>query len=100
MKRLAFASVALLLVSLLVSCSDETSTGRTPTAPPAPSLSLSTGAAPKGLSTVCLSYMTQLANTHEKLEKARAAERADVAAEAKLAKKVESFEKLVTDACR
>lgn len=97
MKRLAFVPAALLLVA----CSDEITPERTPTAPAAsaaPTLSRS-GVAPKGLSTVCLSYMTQLANTHEKLEKVQK-ERTDVALEAKLAKKAESFEKLVTDACR
>jgi hypothetical protein len=94
MKRLAFVPAALLLVA----CSDETTPERTPTAPAAPTLSRS-GTAPKGLSTICLSSMTQLANTNEKLEKVRK-ERTDVALEAKLATKAESFEKLVTDACR
>jgi hypothetical protein len=96
MKRLAFVSATLLL---LVACSDETPADRAPTAPAAPSFAQS-AAVPRGLSTVCLSYSTQLANTHEKLEKLHKEQRADAALETKLAKKVESFEKLVTDACR
>jgi hypothetical protein len=94
MNRLAFVAVALLLAA----CSDDPARERSPTAPPAPTFSRS-GHAPRGLSTVCLSYMTQLANTQEKLQKLEK-EPVDVALEKKLAKKAESFQKLVTDACR
>ena len=96
MKRLVFACVALLPIG----CSDQTPAARAPTAPLAPSFSRAAAPAPRGLSTVCLSYTTQLANAHEKLEKFQKGERADEALEAKLTKKVESFDKLVADACR
>ena len=94
MKRLTLAAAALLLTA----CTDDTRPDRIPTAPAAPSLSRS-ASAPRGLSTVCLSYMTRLANTREKLEKLQK-EPVDVTLEKKLAKNVESFEKLVTDTCR
>ena len=94
MKRLALASAALLL---LAACSDETTPERAPTAPASPLLSQSARTAPpKAVSTVCLSYMTQLANAEEKLAKAPA----EVALEKKLEKKVESLDKLTADACR
>jgi hypothetical protein len=44
--------------------------------------------------------MTQLANTHEKIEKLQKEQRLDATLGAKLTKKAESFEKLVSDACR
>jgi hypothetical protein len=89
MQRISFLSAA--AVVLLAACQDKPAKPQSPTAPKAPSLSVSVPAAAAGSSTVCLAYVKD----RDAAKAALAANPSDADAQ----QKVTSLDALIADAC-